>query len=124
MSRSVTVLCGGVGAARFMRALAGVHPAADTTAVINTGDDTVLHGLSISPDIDTVTYTLAGAIDTERGWGLSGESWRAMDALQRYAELVPATSSAAPTWFNLGDKDLATHLYRTARRAEGASLTT
>ncbi|MEQ1874903.1 MAG: 2-phospho-L-lactate transferase [Ilumatobacteraceae bacterium] len=123
MNRSVTVLCGGVGAARFMRALAEVHPTAGTTAVINTGDDTVLHGLAISPDIDTVTYTLAGAIDPERGWGLSGESWRAMDALQRYAELKPAGSAAAPTWFNLGDKDLATHLYRTARRAEGASLT-
>jgi len=124
MSRSVTVLCGGVGAARFMRALAGIHPTSDTTAIINTGDDTVLHGLSISPDVDTVTYTLAGAIDAERGWGLRDESWRAMDALDRYAELKPANSAAAPTWFNLGDKDLATHLYRTARRAEGASLTT
>lgn len=123
MNRSVTVLCGGVGAARFARALAEVHPTVGTTAIINTGDDTVLHGLSISPDIDTVTYTLAGAIDAERCWGLSGESWRAMDALQRYAELKPTGSSAAPTWFNLGDKDLATHLYRTARRAEGASLT-
>ncbi len=123
MSRSVTVLCGGVGAARFMRALAAVHPTSDTTAIINTGDDTVLHGLAISPDIDTVTYTLAGAIDPERGWGLREESWRAMDALQRYAELKPVGSAAAPTWFNLGDKDLATHLYRTARRDEGASLT-
>ena len=122
-ARSVTVLCGGVGAARFMRALASVHQAADTTAVINTGDDTVLHGLDISPDIDTVTYTLAGAIDPERGWGLRGESWRAMEALQRFVLVKPTGSVAAPTWFNLGDKDLATHLYRTARRAEGASLT-
>ena len=123
MTRSVTVLCGGVGAARFMRALAGVHPASDTTAVINTGDDTVLHGLSISPDIDTVIYTLAGAIDPERGWGLHGESWRAMESLERYTAVKPQDSAAAPTWFNLGDKDLATHLYRTARLAEGASLT-
>ncbi|CAN5496810.1 2-phospho-L-lactate transferase [soil metagenome] len=123
MSRSVAVLCGGVGAARFMRALADVHPMSDTTAIINTGDDTVLHGLAISPDIDTVTYTLAGAIDPERGWGLREESWRAMDALHRYADLKPVGSAAAPTWFNLGDKDLATHLYRTARRDEGASLT-
>lgn len=107
-----------------MRALAGVHPAADTTAVINTGDDSELHGLAISPDIDTVTYTLADAIDPERGWGLRDESWRAMNALQRYAELKPAESGAAPTWFNLGDKDLATHLYRTARLAEGATLST
>ncbi len=123
MTRSVTVVCGGVGAARFMRALAGVHAPSDTTAVINTGDDTVLHGLSISPDIDTVMYTIAGAIDPERGWGLSGESWRAMESLERYAAVRPDDSSAAPTWFNLGDKDLATHLYRTARLAEGASLT-
>ena len=123
MTRSVTVICGGVGAARFMRALASVHSPADTTAIINTGDDTVLHGLSISPDIDTVVYTLAGAIDAERGWGLGGESWRAMESLERYASIKPDGSAAAPTWFNLGDKDLATHLYRTARLAEGAPLT-
>lgn len=123
MTRSVTVICGGVGAARFMRALASVHPPSDTTAVINTGDDTVLHGLSISPDIDTVIYTLASAIDPERGWGLRGESWRAMESLERYASVKPDDSAAAPTWFNLGDKDLATHLYRTARLAEGAPLT-
>lgn len=123
-TRSVTVLSGGVGAARFMRALAGVHPAAQTVAVVNTGDDTVMHGLAISPDIDTVTYTLAGAIDAERGWGLKTESWRAMDALQRFAAVKPAASAAASTWFNLGDQDLATHLYRTARLAEGATLTT
>ena len=123
MTRSVTVLCGGVGAARFMRALAGVHSPADTTAIINTGDDTVLHGLSISPDVDTVIYTLAGAIDPDRGWGLRGESWRAMESLERYTAVKPDGSAAAPTWFNLGDKDMATHLYRTARLAEGASLT-
>ena len=123
MTRSVTVICGGVGAARLMRALADVHSAADTTAIINTGDDTVLHGLSISPDIDTVIYTLAGAIDPERGWGLRGESWRAMESLERYTAVKPDDSDAAPTWFNLGDKDLATHLYRTARLAEGAPLT-
>jgi LPPG:FO 2-phospho-L-lactate transferase len=95
----------------------------DITAVVNTGDDTELHGLSISPDLDTITYTLAQAIDPERGWGLSGETWRAMDALGRYAAVRPAGSTAAPTWFNLGDQDLATHFYRTARRQEGASLT-
>ena len=105
------------------RALALVHPASNTTAVINTGDDTVLHGLHISPDIDTVTYTLAGAIDPERGWGLRGESWRAMESLERYAAAKPVDSLAAPTWFNLGDRDLATHLYRTARLGEGAPLT-
>lgn len=120
---SVAVICGGVGAARFMSALASVHPATNTSAIINTGDDTVLHGLNISPDIDTVIYTLAGAIDPERGWGLRGESWRAMESLERYGSVRPASSTAAPTWFNLGDKDLATHLFRTARIAEGATLT-
>ena len=119
----VCVVCGGVGAARFLRALAGVVPAADTLGVVNTGDDTVLHGLSISPDIDTITYTLAEAIDPERGWGLRDESWRAMEALARYADVRPHGSAAAPLWFNLGDQDLATHFYRTARLAEGATLT-
>lgn len=120
---TVAVVCGGVGAARFLRALAGVHPTADTVGVVNTGDDTVMHGLAISPDIDTITYTLAAAIDPERGWGLRDETWRAMEALARYAAVRPAGSAAAPTWFNLGDQDLATHFYRTARLAEGASLT-
>ena len=120
---SVAVLCGGVGAARFLRALAWVHPAGDTVGIVNTGDDTVLHGLNVSPDIDTITYTLAAAIDPVRGWGLHDETWRAMEALARYAAVRPAGSSAAPTWFNLGDQDLATHFYRTARLAEGATLT-
>jgi LPPG:FO 2-phospho-L-lactate transferase len=120
---TVTVLCGGVGAARFLRGLLEVVEPTDVAAVVNTGDDTVLHGLSISPDLDTVVYTLAGAIDPERGWGLAGETWRAMDALQRYVGVRPSGSDAAPDWFNLGDTDLATHFYRTARLAEGATLT-
>lgn len=119
---TVTVLAGGVGAARFLRGLVEVVPAHDVVAVVNTGDDVALHGLSISPDLDTVTYTLAGAIDAERGWGLGGETWAAMAALDRYSAVRPAGSSAAPTWFNLGDRDLATHLYRTARLSEGATL--
>jgi LPPG:FO 2-phospho-L-lactate transferase len=120
---SVTVLAGGVGAARLLRGLVRAVPPSEVTAVVNTGDDTVLHGLSISPDIDTITYTLAEAIDPERGWGLAGETWRAMEALERYASVRPDGSTAAPTWFNLGDRDLATHFYRTARLAEGADLT-
>lgn len=120
---SVTVLSGGVGAARFLSGLIRVVPEADVTALVNTGDDTTLHGLDISPDLDTIVYTLAGAIDPERGWGLDGETWRSMEALQRYVDVRPDGSAAAPTWFNLGDRDLATHFYRTARRAEGASLT-
>jgi LPPG:FO 2-phospho-L-lactate transferase len=119
----VAVVAGGVGAARFLRALAGVIAPERTAAIVNTADDTVLHGLSISPDLDTIVYTLAGAIDPDRGWGLAGESWDAMDALGRYAAVRPAGSAAAPTWFNLGDRDLATHLYRTARLAEGARPT-
>lgn len=119
----VAVLCGGVGAARFLRALARVIPAQQITAVVNTGDDTVLHGLHISPDLDTITYTLANAIDPERGWGLVDESWRALAALQRYEAVRPQDSQAGGTWFGLGDQDLATHFYRTARLQEGARLT-
>jgi LPPG:FO 2-phospho-L-lactate transferase len=119
---TVAVLCGGVGAARFLRALRLVVDAHEVVAIVNTGDDTVLHGLAISPDIDTIVYTLAGAIDPARGWGLVDETWAAMESLARYAAVRPDGSAAAPTWFNLGDRDLATHFYRTARRAEGATL--
>jgi LPPG:FO 2-phospho-L-lactate transferase len=118
----IAVLAGGVGAARFLRGLVQVVPPAEVTALVNTADDTVIHGLAVSPDLDTVTYTLAGAIDPGRGWGLVDESWRAMAALARYEAVRPAGSAAATTWFNLGDQDLATHLYRTARLAEGATL--
>lgn len=118
----ITVLAGGVGAARFLRGLVLAVDPAEITAVVNTGDDTVLHGLSISPDIDTVTYTVAGAIDPERGWGLADETWTAMANLTRYVGVRPAGSTAAPEWFNLGDRDLATHFYRTARLSEGATL--
>lgn len=116
-----TVLAGGVGAARFLAGLVQVVPAEHVTAVVNTGDDTVLHGLSISPDIDTVIYTLSSRIDPVRGWGLRGETWRAMAALETFENVRPAGSTAAPRWFNLGDTDLATHFYRTARLAEGAA---
>ena len=119
----ITVISGGVGAARFLRGLIDAVDPDRITAVVNTGDDTVLHGLSISPDLDTITYTLAEAIDPERGWGLVDETWRAMAALGRYVAVRPEGSAAAPQWFNLGDQDLATHFYRTARLAEGATLT-
>jgi LPPG:FO 2-phospho-L-lactate transferase len=82
-------------------------------AVVNTGDDTVLHGLHISPDLDTVTYTLAGLNDDDRGWGLAGETWTVMTALERLG---------GEAWFRLGDLDLATHLYRTQRLSDGARL--
>ncbi len=103
-----------MGAARLLAGLVQVRPPAELTAIVNVGDDVELHGLHISPDLDTVTYTVAGAIDPERGWGLAGESWHAMDALRRFP--------GARTWFNLGDKDLATHLYRTDRLRHGATL--
>ena len=118
--KSVVVLAGGVGAARFLRGLAIVHDQQATTALVNTGDDTILHGLNISPDIDTVIYTLSESIDSKRGWGLANETWRAMESLKRYVDVRPPGSIAAPEWFNLGDQDLATHFYRTARRSEGA----
>lgn len=110
----ITALAGGVGAARMLSGLLAEVPANEITAVVNTGDDLVLHGLHISPDLDTVLYTLAGAINPDTGWGLAGETWRVMESLGRLGGV---------TWFNLGDQDLATHLYRTQRLSEGASLT-
>jgi LPPG:FO 2-phospho-L-lactate transferase len=107
---------GGVGAARLLAGLVRAVPPAELTAIVNVGDDVELHGLHISPDLDTVTYTLAGAVPPEQGWGLAGESWTAMAALERYP--------GAPTWFRLGDHDLATHLFRTGRLADGATLST
>ena len=94
----ITALAGGVGAARLLRGLVRVVPPAEVTAVVNTGDDTVLHGLLICPDLDTVTYTLAGLNDDERGWGLAGETWTVMEALERLGgeSLVP--SRATGTW--------------------------
>lgn len=109
-----TVLAGGVGAARYLRGALEAFDAATVTAVVNVGDDVTLHGLDISPDLDTCTYTLAGAIDPARGWGLVDESWQAMAELGRYG---------GEDWFSLGDRDLGTHLYRTARRRAGATLT-
>ena len=114
----IVVIAGGVGAARFLRGLVEVVDPGEITAIVNTGDDTVFHGLHVSPDLDTVTYTLAEAINPETGWGLAGETWQAMDALKRYE------SAGALTWFNLGDRDLATHLFRTDRLRSGATLST
>jgi LPPG:FO 2-phospho-L-lactate transferase len=101
-----------VGAARLLRALSDVTDPHEITAVVNVGDDLVLNGLTICPDLDTITYTLAGLNNDELGWGLSGESWRVMDELA----LLGGAS-----WFRLGDRDLATHLYRSQRLSEGAT---
>ncbi len=109
----ITALAGGVGAARLLRGMIEVIPPESITAIVNVGDDTDLHGLHISPDLDTVLYTLADAINPETGWGLAGETWRVMESLGKLGGI---------TWFNLGDQDLATHCYRTQRLHEGAGL--
>jgi LPPG:FO 2-phospho-L-lactate transferase len=109
----LATLAGGVGAARFLAGLVRVVVPADVVAVVNTADDDEFHGLYVSPDLDSVTYTLAGASNTAQGWGLEGETFAALDALSRYD---------VDTWFRLGDKDLATHLYRTARLRAGVPL--
>lgn len=111
----LVALAGGVGAARMLLGLVDVMDPAEIVAIVNTGDDVVLHGLHISPDLDTVTYTLAGAINGDTGWGLAGESWAAMDALAAYGD-------GRGAWFRLGDRDLGTHLFRTGRLAAGSSL--
>jgi LPPG:FO 2-phospho-L-lactate transferase len=110
----LVTLCGGVGAARLLSGLVRVVPPRSITAIVNVGDDTVLHGLHISPDLDTITYTLAGMDNRETGWGVAGESWAVMEELARLG---------GETWFRLGDHDLATHLYRTERLRAGDSLT-
>ncbi len=110
----ISVLSGGVGAARLLRALSDVVDPGEITAVVNVGDDLVLNGLTICPDLDTITYTLAQLNNDELGWGLADESWRVMEEL----ELLGGAS-----WFRLGDRDLATHLYRTQRLSEGATKT-
>lgn len=109
----VVVLAGGVGAARFLRGLVQVVPAEEIVVIGNTGDDIWWRGLYIAPDLDTVTYWLAGLADTERGWGISGDSFNAQRALD---------GLGADAWFQLGDRDIATHLYRTERLRKGAAL--
>lgn len=109
----ICVLAGGVGAARLLTGLVRVVPPAEITVIGNVGDDVELHGLHISPDLDTITYTLADQVDAERGWGLRDETWQAMAMVGRYGGI---------DWFNLGDRDLGTHLFRTHRLAEGAPL--
>src|SRR5699024_10042028 len=100
-SPTACVISGGVGAARLLDALGTVVDPRELVAVANVGDDLNLHGLHISPDLDTITYTLAGEINPETGWGLRGETWQAMESVGRYGGI---------DWFNLGDRDLGTHL--------------
>ena len=109
----ITVLAGGVGAARFLQGLVKVVPEEEITVIVNTGDDIQLHGLHISPDLDIVAYTLAGIVDKEKGWGIHRDTFHCIEMLQRYGH---------ETWFNLGDRDFATHIYRTCLLRQGLSL--
>jgi len=110
----VAVLAGGVGAARLLRGLAPLVTRSQLTIIVNTADDDVFYGLHVSPDVDTVLYTLAGLSDPVRGWGIAGDTFHALEAMARYERDV---------WFQLGDRDLATHVFRTARLRDGQSLT-
>lgn len=111
----ITILAGGVGGARFLRGVRAARPSDEITAIVNTGDDVTLHGLRICPDLDSVMYSLGEAADDERGWGRRDESWRIKDELAAYG--------AEPSWFGLGDLDIATHLVRTRMLDAGYSLT-
>jgi LPPG:FO 2-phospho-L-lactate transferase len=110
---TVSALAGGVGAAKLLLGLSRVLPPENITAIVNTGDDAEIHGLTICPDLDTVTYTLAGLVNTSTGWGLADDTFDALPWLGRYGR---------ETWFRLGDRDLATHIHRTALLRGGASL--
>jgi LPPG:FO 2-phospho-L-lactate transferase len=107
-------LAGGIGASKLLLGLASVMPPEDITIIANTGDDIELFGLRICPDIDTITYTLAGVINEETGWGLKGDTFECLRWLSRYGEA---------SWFNLGDRDFATHIFRTNQLRNGTSLT-
>jgi LPPG:FO 2-phospho-L-lactate transferase len=109
----ITALAGGVGASKLLLGLYKEMDPSLLTIIVNTGDDLVLHGLKISPDLDIVTYTLAGVVDSAKGWGLRAETFHALKHLAGYGRA---------NWFNLGDRDLATHIHRTAMLAEGKTL--
>jgi LPPG:FO 2-phospho-L-lactate transferase len=110
----VTALAGGIGAGKFLRGLVRVVAPGDVTVIVNTGDDITMHGLHVSPDLDSVTYWLGDVFDRERGWGRRGETFRATEELRSF--------DPDRAWFNLGDLDLATHLFRTNLLAAGKPL--
>lgn len=109
----ITALAGGVGAAKFLTGLVKLVKAEDLTIVVNTGDDIELYGLHISPDVDIVAYTLAGIVDEEKGWGIRGDTFHCLEALKKIG---------GEAWFNLGDMDLATHMFRTDLLRKGLKL--
>lgn len=114
MVAGVVVLCGGVGAARFLEGVVRVVDPEAVTAIVNIADDAEFHSLHVSPDIDTVVYTLAGIVDPKQGWGVGGDTHALQTAL---------AALGRDTWFQLGDRDLATHIHRTALLREGVPLT-
>jgi len=109
----ITALAGGVGGSKLLLGLYRVMDPADLTIIVNTGDDIVMHGLNVSPDPDIIMYTLAGVVNEEHGWGIQGEAFLVAEGLERYGR---------PVWFKLGDRDLATHIHRSALMREGATL--
>ena len=109
----IAALAGGVGGSKLLLGLYRVMDPADLTIIVNTGDDIVMHGLHVSPDPDIIMYTLAGVVNEEHGWGIQGETFRVAEGLERYGR---------PVWFKLGDRDLATHIHRSALMREGATL--
>ncbi len=109
----IVALAGGVGAAKFLEGLVRVVPQKEITIVGNVGDDIEVHGLHVSPDLDIVAYTLAGLVDPAKGWGFRADTFECQKTLQKYGY---------ETWFNLGDRDLATHIYRTEQLRRGKSL--
>jgi len=111
--QGLVVLAGGVGAARFLGGLVRVAPPETVTAVVNTGDDIELHGLTVCPDLDIIVYTLAGIVDADRAWGIGGDTWNGLSMLEKLGH---------DTWFRLGDRDLAVHIHRTERLRQGHTL--
>ncbi len=111
--RSIVALAGGIGAARFLEGLIRIVPQKQLTIIGNVGDDIEIHGLHISPDLDIVLYTLAGIVDPIQGWGFRRDTFECQNVLKQYGR---------ETWFNLGDRDLATHIYRTEELREGRTL--
>ena len=109
----ITALGGGSGAAKFLRGLTGVIPPSELTVIVNTADDMDLYGMRVSPDIDTIIYRLSGSIDEKKGWGLRGDTFEFLGAAARFG---------FPTWFGLGDRDLATHLFRKSISDAGGTL--
>jgi LPPG:FO 2-phospho-L-lactate transferase len=109
----ITALGGGSGAAKFLKGLTGIIPPSELTVIVNTADDMDLYGMRVSPDIDTIIYRLSGSIDEKKGWGLRGDTFEFLRAAARFG---------FPTWFGLGDRDLATHLFRKAVIDAGGTL--